>query len=83
MQNPKIKARITKAKTALLKNSSEGSVSMEYIIVSCFALLISITAVTWLGKMVKARINAIAERLDMDTSDLQIDLDQPFDPAHQ
>lgn len=82
MQNPGIQAASAKAKTSLLKNSSEGSVSMEYIIVSCFALLISITAVTWLGKMVKARINAIAERLDMDTSDLQIDLDQPFDPAH-
>jgi|688.fasta_scaffold53507_4 hypothetical protein len=66
----------------LLKNSSDGSVSMEYIIVSCFALLISVTAVTWLGKMVKARINTIAERLNLDTSELELDFDQAFDPAN-
>jgi hypothetical protein len=55
---------------------------MEYIIVSCFALLISVTAVTWLGKMVKARINTIAERLNLDTSELELDFDQAFDPAN-
>lgn len=66
----------------LLKNSSEGSVSMEYIIVSCFALLVSVTAVTWLGKMVKARITVIGERLGLDTTDLELDFDQAFDPAN-
>lgn len=62
----------------LLKNSSEGSVSMEYIIVSCFALLISVSAVTWLGKMVKERITQIAERLNVDTNELELDFDTSF-----
>lgn len=65
----------------MLKNSSSGSVSMEYIIVSCFALLVSVTAVTWLGKIVKARITSIAERLSLDTSDLDLNMDDAFDLA--
>jgi hypothetical protein len=76
------KKTLKRPKQFLLKNSSDGSVSMEYIIVSCFALLISVTAVTWLGKMVKARINTIAERLNLDTSELELDFDQAFDPAN-
>ncbi len=76
------KKTLNRPQQFLLKNSSDGSVSMEYIIVSCFALLISVTAVTWLGKMVKARINTIAERLNLDTSELELDFDQAFDPAN-
>ena len=76
------KKNLDRSSKFLLKNSSDGSVSMEYIIVSCFALLISITAVTWLGKMVKARITTIAERLNLDTSELELDFDQAFDPAN-
>jgi hypothetical protein len=76
------KKNLERIQQILLKNSSDGSVSMEYIIVSCFALLISVTAVTWLGKMVKARITTIAERLNLDTSELELDFDQAFDPAN-
>jgi hypothetical protein len=76
------KKNLERTQQILLKNSSDGSVSMEYIIVSCFALLISVTAVTWLGKMVKARITTIAERLNLDTSELELDFDQAFDPAN-
>lgn len=68
-----------RASFILPKNSSEGSVSMEYIIVSCFALLISVSAVTWLGKMVKERITQIAERLNVDTNELELDFDTSFD----
>jgi hypothetical protein len=32
--------------------------------------------------MVKARINTIAERLNLDTSELELDFDQAFDPAN-
>lgn len=59
----------------LFKYSSEGSVSMEYIIVSCFALMVSVTAVTWIGKITKDRIASIAQRLQLDTSDLNFDFD--------
>ena len=82
MKKRDTKKTLKRPQQFLPKNSSDGSVSMEYIIVSCFALLISVTAVTWLGKMVKARINTIAERLNLDTSELDLDFDQAFDPAN-
>ncbi len=59
----------------LIKNSSEGSVSMEYIIVSCFALMVSVTAVTWIGKITKERIASMAKRMQLDTNDLNFDFD--------
>ena len=75
----KLKINLLKQKPALYKNSSSaGSVSMEYIIVSCFALLISVTAVSWLGKIIKDRINKIAERMNLDTADLELDFDNDF-----
>lgn len=60
---------------ALFKYSAEGSVSMEYIIVSCFALMVSVTAVTWIGKITKDRIASMAQRLQLDTNDLNFDFD--------
>ena len=59
----------------MLKTSSQGSVSMEYIIVSSFALLVSITTVTWLGKIVKERIAAIADKIQVEPIDLDLDLE--------
>ena len=59
----------------MLKSSSQGSVSMEYIIVSSFALLVSITTVTWLGKIVKERIAAIADKIQVEPIDLDLDLE--------
>jgi hypothetical protein len=82
MKKTSLKVHLKTKQLGLLKNSSEGSVSMEYIIVSCFALLVSVTAVTWLGKMVKARITVISERLGLDTTDLELDFDHAFDPAN-
>lgn len=59
----------------VLKYSSEGSVSMEYIIVSCFALMVSVTAVTWIGKVTKERIASMAQRMQLNTNDLNFDFD--------
>ena len=51
---------------------------MEYIIVSCFALLVSVTAVSWLGKLLKDRIATMAERLNVDTSELDLEFEAPY-----
>ena len=59
----------------MIKSSAQGSVSMEYIIVSSFALLVSITTVTWLGKIVKERIAAIADKIQVEPIDLDLDLE--------
>lgn len=73
----KRKNRQNSERAGLLKNSSEGSVSMEYIIVSCFALMVSLTAVTWIGKITKERITSMAQRMQLDTNDLNFDFDMP------
>lgn len=65
----------TTGRNMLPKYSSEGSVSMEYIIVSCFALMVSVTAVTWIGKITKDRIASMAQRMQLDTNDLNFDFD--------
>lgn len=59
----------------LLKNSSEGSVTMEYIIVSSFALLISISAVTWIGKVIKERVEKMASKVGADAGEFHVDWD--------
>jgi len=78
MYRPFAKRIVQSNKPNLLKNSSEGSVSMEYIIVSCFALLVSVTAVSWLGKLLKDRIATMAERLNVDTSELDLEFEAPY-----
>lgn len=59
----------------LRKNSSQGSVTMEYIIVSSFALLVSISAVTWIGKVIKERVDKMASKMGSDSGEFNIDWD--------
>jgi len=59
----------------MLKTSSRGSITMEYIVVSSFALIVSVSAVTWIGKLVKARIDNLSAKLGTDAGDFDISLD--------
>lgn len=68
-------ARNSKRRTLLPKNSTRGSVTMEYIIVSSFALLVSISAVTWLGTIVKDRVAKIASKMGVESAEFDLDLD--------
>jgi hypothetical protein len=69
--------RVEKPKFAafMLKTSSQGSITMEYIVVSSFALLVSVSAVTWIGKLVKARIDNLSAKLGTDAGDFDVSLD--------
>jgi hypothetical protein len=72
-----IKIQLTKPfknNLGLLNYSSRGSVTMEYIIVSSFALLLSISAVTWIGKTIKARIDHLANKLGNDAGEFDVDI---------
>ena len=60
----------------LRKNSSEGSVTMEYIIVSSFALLVSISAVTWIGKVIKERVEKMASKVGSDAGEFDVGWDE-------
>jgi hypothetical protein len=59
----------------LIKTSSPGSVTMEYVIVSSFALLVSISAVTWLGTVVKSRVAKMAAKMGIEATEFDLDLD--------
>ena len=62
-------------RTHLPKNSTRGSVTMEYIIVSSFALLVSISAVTWLGTIIKDRVAKVASKMGVEAAEFDLDLD--------
>ena len=58
----------------MIKNSTEGSAALEYVIVSGFALVVSVTAVTWLGSIIKDKMNHIAKQLHSDSADFDFNL---------
>ena len=62
------------------KNSTSGSAALEYLIVSGFALVMSVTAVTWLGGIIKEKMNQIAKHIHADTTDADINFDFGLEP---
>lgn len=48
---------------------------MEYVLVSTFAALLSIAAMTFVSRLVKTRIDQMAQKIGMDASEFDIDLD--------
>jgi hypothetical protein len=51
-----------------------GSATMEYVIVSTFAALISIAAITFVGRMVKSKVSLMAEKIGMTPDEFEFDL---------
>lgn len=51
-----------------LKKQS-GSAALEYIIVSTFGLLLSIIAVTYLGKVAKEKLDKLSEKTGVTVGD--------------
>lgn len=70
----------TMQKPAVIRNfrpkasRERGSATMEYVIVSTFAALLSIAAITFVGRMVKTKVNSMAEKLNMDATEFDFDL---------
>ena len=73
----RFKISLSDFKPSVFKSSSDGSVSMEYIIVSGFALLVSISAVTWLGSVIKSRMNDIAAKIHAEPADFSFEVGTP------
>lgn len=48
---------------------------MEYIVVSTFALLVSISAVTWIGKIIKDRVDKIASKMGAESNDFDLGIE--------
>lgn len=51
---------------------NKGGAAIEYIVVSTFALLVSVGAITWLGKQFKDRINDAAAKLKVAAPEIDI-----------
>jgi hypothetical protein len=52
-----------------LLGSQVGSVTMEYVIISTFALVISVAAVTMVAGLFKEKINSVNEKLGLKDED--------------
>lgn len=49
-----------------------GSATMEYVIVSTFAALLSIAAITFVGRLVKGRVDKMASKLNMEATEFDL-----------
>lgn len=56
------------------KDSRSGSATIEYVIVSTFAMLLSIAAITFVGTMVKDKVEKISEKAGVSAKDFEFDL---------
>ncbi len=67
------KVRLT-PKKILRSTRRRGSATMEYVIVSTFAALLSIASITFVGKLVKGRVDHMASKLGVETTEFDLDL---------
>lgn len=54
-----------------------GGAALEYILVSTFAAVVGMAALTFLGRVIEQQLARLSERLDMGETP---DLDSPFEP---
>lgn len=60
-------------RSPLATRRSRGGAAMEYIIVSTFAILLSVAALGFIAKVFKEKIAVMAEKLGVDAGELDID----------
>lgn len=58
--------------TVYKRTYKRGSATMEYVIVSTFAALLSIAAITFVGRLVKSRVDKMASKLNMEASEFDL-----------
>ncbi|MEN9833872.1 MAG: hypothetical protein RL011_65 [Pseudomonadota bacterium] len=57
------------------KNSQAGAAALEYILVSTFAAVITIAALSYVGRLVKAEVNKINSKLGGDAQATEFDFE--------
>lgn len=55
--------------------AEKGSVAIEYLIISIFGLVVSMTAATYLGRVFHKKITAMSEKFDLEVDE---DLSEEF-----
>lgn len=61
-------------KLSLTTDRKRGSATMEYVIVSTFAALLSVAAITFVGRLVKTKVSVMAGKLGMEATEFDFDL---------
>ena len=56
--------------------SKRGGVALEYVLVSTFAAVVTLTALGFIGKAVHAELDRLAAKLGLDST---VDWVEPFD----
>lgn len=69
----KLNVQLTPAKFPLFVHK-RGSATMEYVIVSTFAALLSIASITFVGRLVKSRVDHMASKLGVEATEFDLDL---------
>lgn len=49
-----------------------GSITLEYIVVSTFALLMSLASVAYFGKVIKAKMDSISNKMGVESDAFEI-----------
>ena len=62
-----------KAWLSSLRNQT-GSATMEYVIVSTFAALLSIAAITFVARMVKSKVDTLSDKVGIEATEFDLDL---------
>ena len=61
-------------KDCLIAKGEGGSATMEYVIVSTFAALLSIAAISFVAKVVKEKVNTMAQKIGVEATEFDFDL---------
>ena len=63
---------------AKMKSSQKGSIALEYVLVSTFALLVGMTLLGITSHILKEKIDTLSQTLDIDLGDYKLN---PFDES--
>lgn len=66
------KLRLTDPQKVVRK---QGSATMEYVIVSTFAAMLSLAAITFVGRMVRTKVDVMAKKVGVEATEFDFDMD--------
>ena len=61
---------------SMIRDAEHGGAALEYILVSTFAAVVGMAALTFIGKVVQSQLTHLADRLGIDETP---DLSNPFE----
>jgi Flp pilus assembly pilin Flp len=59
----------------LARHGQHGGAAIEYIIVSLFAAVVALAAITYVGKVLKQKVDDIASKMGVESDEFDVGLD--------